>query len=131
MHRAMALLLAVLAVPLGAAEVAGSEGQADLDAGTRFTRAIEGAEGDALTLEWEASAPIDVLVLRSDDVGALDGNATPEAAAESLNTTSGSLRLTLPSGGPWTLVLDNTDRPDGGAPGLADAHVAVSVAPAA
>ncbi|MEA3165335.1 MAG: hypothetical protein QOJ26_179 [Thermoplasmata archaeon] len=129
MHRALVLVLAVLALPSAAAAVDGFQGQADVAPGSRFTWPIEGAQGDSLTLQWGSDVGVDVFVLHSDNASALDGNATPEAAAQTLNATAGSSRVTLPSAGPWVLVIDNTDRPAGGAEGLSSAHVEVSVAP--
>lgn len=129
MHRVLVLVLAVLALPAGAAAVTGFEDQADLQPGQRASWPIDGGEGDSLVLGWDANTTIDVLVLRAENSSAIDGNATPIVAAQALNTTSGSARVTLSSPGPWLLVIDNTQRPEGGAPGASFAHAEVSVTP--
>ncbi|MFA5944417.1 MAG: hypothetical protein WC876_08130 [Candidatus Thermoplasmatota archaeon] len=129
MHRALVLVLAVLAIPTGAAAVAGFSAGADLPGDERATWRLEGGDGDAQILKWAATMPIDVLVLQAEDGTVLDGNATPVAAAQLLNTTSGRAHVALSGAGPWILVLDNTDRPVGGAPGMESVHADVSVSP--
>lgn len=127
MHRPMALVLALLALPGAAAAVSGFEGQADVAAGSRFTWPIEGAAGGSFTLDWDASSPVDVYVVAG-NASAVDDNATAPLL-ESLNATQGQAQVTHPGPGPVTLVVDNTGRPDGGAPGSSAAHVAVKVTP--
>jgi hypothetical protein len=129
MHRLWVLLLAVLALPAGAAAVTGFDASAQVPAGERASWSLDGAPGDGLTLEWQAAAAIDLFVVQADNASALDGNATPARAFEVLNSTSGQAHVTLSSPGPWLLVADNTDRPAGGAPGDAATSVTVSVEP--
>jgi hypothetical protein len=127
MQRLLVLVLAVLALPAASAAVTGFQGQVDVAPASRFSQPIEGAPGDRLLLDWDSTAPIDVLVLPAGNASALDGNGTFETLQQALNTTMGRAEVTLSSPGPWTLVIDNTDRPGGGASGFSPAHVGVTV----
>jgi hypothetical protein len=129
MHRLWVLVLALLALPAGSAAVTGFDASVSIPAGERASWSLEGAEGDALTLEWQAQTALDLFVIQGTDASALDGNATPTRAFEVLNSTSGQAHVTLASDGPWLLVADNTDRPAGGAPGNQTTTATLSVEP--
>ncbi|MHB1262153.1 MAG: hypothetical protein ACYC2H_10625 [Thermoplasmatota archaeon] len=129
MHRLLVLVLALIALPGAAAAVTGFEGQADVAAGSRFSWPVEGAAGDSFNLDWDASTPVDVFVVAG-NASSVDANGT-EPVLRSLNTTKGQATVTLPGAGTFTLVVDNTDRPAGGAPGSSASHISVSVAPQA
>ncbi len=127
MHRLLVVFLALAALPGVAAAVTGFDGQADVAAGSRFTWPVEGSGGDSFTVDWSASAAVDVFLVAG-NASAVDANGT-EPLLRSLDTTQGQAQATLSGPGPWTLVFDNTDRPAGGAPGTSASHVAVSVSP--
>ena len=133
MHRPWVLVLALLvlpmALPAGSAAVTGFDASVQIPAGERATWSLDGGQGDALTLEWQAQSAIDLFVLQADNASALDGDTTTARAFEVLNSTSGQAHVTFSSDGPWLLVADNTDRPAGGAAGNVSTGASLSVKP--
>jgi hypothetical protein len=136
MHRpalplAAVLTLALLAcAPAASGAVSGFSEDVGLEPGQRKAWLLGGAEGDSFDLGWQASgAGVDVFVVRGQNETALDDAQASSTAFQALNQSSGSGRVTLPSAGPWVLVVDNTERPPGGAGGGSATAVHVSVEP--
>jgi hypothetical protein len=124
----VALLAALLSVPIGLAAVAAYESTTTLAAGEQQSHPLSGSAGDSVDLQWDSSAPIDVFVQDTNATSA-DTNATPRMLFSALGQANGRGHVTLSGVGPWALVLDNTDQPPGGGTGTDPATVQVHVAP--
>lgn len=117
--------LVLLAALLLAPGVAAQGDEVRIAAGTYHVVAIEARDGSSYELQLTSDVPIDVVLVNgTDDAYVADpGNST--VLLERLNTTSVQASGPFPAAGRWTLILDHSDRPEGGANGTANATVNV------
>lgn len=115
MRRAWVLILsALLVAPTAGAELRRT---ADLDRDAYLVHRIEDVpEGTTIRIEVEASAPVDVVVLRADRFEAFRrGDLADPGPGGALRTRDHAATLSL-GAGDWIVVVDNTVVPPTGAP---------------
>ncbi len=120
---ALPLLALLLLVP-------GAAAQADtvhVTAGTYYAVAMDPRDGDSFELNVSSDVPIDVLLVNGTDDAYVAGTGGQQHLVERLNATSVQAAAPFPQAGRWTLILDNSGSPAGGANASMNATVTVHI----
>ena len=117
------LLLALLLAPAAAAQA----DTVQVRAGTYHPVAFDARAGDRYEVGLTSDVAIDVLLVNGTDDAYVAGTGGSQRLIERLNVTSVSESGAFPSEGRWTLILDNSASPAGGANGTLNATVTARV----
>ncbi|MEK6976366.1 MAG: hypothetical protein AABY18_08500 [Candidatus Thermoplasmatota archaeon] len=117
-------LFALLAmVPLAAAQ--GEE--FTLAPGTYRAFPVEARDGSQYEVSVTADVAVDVLLVNGTDDAFMAGTGGSEHAFEALNRTSFQASGAFPRAGRWTLIIDNSNAPVGGANGTSNATISARI----
>lgn len=119
---ALLALLAVLATPAAAAQ-----GSFTLAPGTYRAFPVTAQEGSRYDVGVTSDAPVDVLLVNGTDDAYVAGTGGRERAFEHLDVTAVREAGAFPRPGRWTLIVDNSADPPGGANGTANATLQANV----
>lgn len=118
-------LLAVLVVL--AVAPAAAQGDGVIASGTYQAVPLLAREGSGYNIRVMSDVPVDVVLVNGTDDEYVAGTGGTQRIVERLNVTSVDVAGDFPSPGRWTLIIDNSDRPAGGANGTMNATVDTEV----
>lgn len=119
---ALLALLAVLAAPAAAAQESFT-----LAPGTYRAFPLQAQDGSRYDVAIASDAAVDVLLVNGTDDAYLAGEGGAPVLLERLNATTVEADGTFPHAGRWTLIVDNSADPAGGANGTTNATIAASI----
>lgn len=118
------VLLGLLAL----APVAAAQGETfAVPAGAYRSVPVEAQDGSTYEFSVTSDVAIDILLVNGTDDAYLAGTGGTQRIVELLNRTTAEASGTFPHAGRWTLILDNSASPEGGANGTSNATVTAEV----
>jgi hypothetical protein len=119
--------LVLLGLLVLAPAAAAQEEAFTIPAGAYRAFAVDAGEGSRYDVSFTSDVPLDVLLVNGTDDEYTAGRGGSQRIVELLNRTSGEASGAFPSVGRWTLIIDNSAAPEGGANGTQNATVAADV----
>lgn len=88
---------------------------------------VDARDGSRYEVSLTSDVPVDVLLVNGTDDAYTAGTGGTQRIVELLNRTSTQASGEFPSAGRWTLIIDNSAAPDGGANGTMNATITADI----